>query len=332
MLFDEEPATLELKAALSLLSRIVPKNTTLPILRCIRVHGEGVTSTLEATDLDTYARIRVPYASGKDTVLPLDEFRRLSALRLPLESDYVLEDWPHMESRDPKSVKLAPGWLEAALHVLPCASDDRTRLSLNGVYLHESGAVATDGYRLRLVPGEHDQGWPECIIPTRFLETLSKIKGMPVGWVHGSKFYAEYPWGVVATYKLIEGAYPKYHRAVPRSTAWTAKIHGLPELRIAASNVKSGRLMFLKSGTVLESWSVATQREKAVHFATYPLQMSLEPVCGEVPEFGVDARYLLEMAGACGGLATVSGNTAIQALLFDVEKPGTRLLMPLRLD
>ena len=272
------------------------------------------------------------YASGKDVVIPLDEFKRLSSLRLPLESDFLLEDWPNMEARDPRAVKLAHGWKDASLQVLPYASDDNTRLSLNGVYLHESGAVAADGHRLRLVPGDPDTSWPPCIIPTAFLEILSKVKADPVGWTHESKFYAEYPWGTIATSKLIEGPYPQYWNAVPRSTTWTARIHGLPELRIAMSNVPVGRLRFLKSGTVLESWTRRTGKGKEYRTASYPLQMHLETLSGEVPEFGADARYLLEMADVCGGIPTVSGNAAIQALLFDIEKPGSRLLMPLRLD
>ena len=67
--------------------------------------------------------------------------------------------------------------------------------------------------------------------------------------------------------------------------------NGLPELRIAMSNVPVGRLRFLKSGTVLEPWTRRTEKVKEYRTASYPLQMYLETMTGDVPEFAVDGRY-----------------------------------------
>ena len=175
----------ELKTAISGLTKIVPRHSTLPVLGTIHVERDRQGWVhLTATDLDTFlslrleapqqigepARCLVPFAElqklGKtcpaDETLDLEglaEDRLLLRHRIgshPVEqviASAPVGDFPAVPQITASSVSLDEAARGTLLEALACASDDETRVILNGAYLDVSKptghyAVATDGRHL----------------------------------------------------------------------------------------------------------------------------------------------------------------------------------------
>ena len=175
----------ELKNALSGLTKVVPRSTTLPVLGMIHVERDRQGWVhLTATDLDTFLCLRleapaqigepakclVPFAElqklGK--TCPADETLELEALGVdqlllrvrigshPIEqviTSAPVADFPEVPSITSSSVSLDDPARATLLNALACASGDETRAILNGAYLDVSKptghyAVATDGRHL----------------------------------------------------------------------------------------------------------------------------------------------------------------------------------------
>jgi DNA polymerase III sliding clamp (beta) subunit (PCNA family) len=175
----------ELKSAISGLTKVVSKRTTLPVLGMIRVtcDRQGCVD-LSGTDLDSFvtARIQAPGPVG-DPVQCLVPFAELQKLGKTCATDEVLEiepisedklilrhrignqpveqvitsapmsDYPPAPEITMPSIDLDESARGTLLQALACASDDSTRVILNGAYLDVSKptghyAVATDGRHL----------------------------------------------------------------------------------------------------------------------------------------------------------------------------------------
>ena len=175
----------ELKNALSGLTKVVPRSTTLPVLGMIHVERDRQGWVhLTATDLESFLTLRleapaqigepakclVPFAElqklGK--TCPADETLELEALgadqlllRVRIGSHPVeqvitsapVADFPEVPSITSVSIGLDEAARATLLNALACASGDETRAILNGAYLDVSKptghyAVATDGRHL----------------------------------------------------------------------------------------------------------------------------------------------------------------------------------------
>ena len=175
----------ELKTALLGFGKVLHRASTLPVLTtvCVERDQQGATH-LTVTDLETFVTLRLetPGTLGTPTKLlvPFADIQKLSKtcpleqiLELePVADDKVLTryhlnnhpveqvltvppaaDFPEMPPITASPVSLDEGAKGTLLDTLACASDDETRVILNGVYLDVSKpnghyAVATDGRHL----------------------------------------------------------------------------------------------------------------------------------------------------------------------------------------
>jgi len=114
--------------------------------------------------------------------------------------------------------------------VRPCISTEETRYYLNGAYIHpiegKLAIVATDGHRLTLVK----TGLETCleagfILPTQAVDTLAAItrKGgnAPIEVVpsKGAQWVQFKHSNATITSRVIDGTFPDYNRAIPKTTA-----------------------------------------------------------------------------------------------------------------
>lgn len=181
-----KPITLpvaELKPALTGLSKIITKRTTLPVLGCVLVQrNPDGWITLTATDLDSTAIVRleqpgtgasasllVPFAELQKTVksckngedIMVETVGEQVILRYPIGNQFaeqkidsmVVEEFPPVPQINGTPVKLEPLVRSSLLDAMQCASTDETRVIINGAYLDVSQpsghyVVATDGRHL----------------------------------------------------------------------------------------------------------------------------------------------------------------------------------------
>jgi DNA polymerase III sliding clamp (beta) subunit (PCNA family) len=174
----------ELKSALTGLSKIISRRTTLPVLGFIRLEraATGVTQ-LAATNLDHSVIFRletpaqgeprtmlVPFEDlqnitkgcGRDDTLLLSAFGKDKvAIKFPVGGDAIehqceslpVEEFPRVPEVQGEPCPLDPDLREAMRQAFECASTDETRYVLNGAFLDISKpdanyVVGTDGKHL----------------------------------------------------------------------------------------------------------------------------------------------------------------------------------------
>jgi len=163
----------ELKTAIQGLTKVIPRASTLPILRGVRfdIGGDG-TVTAEATDLEQCVRYlfteaeaegRKPFVIGADHLRDLAkgagndlvEFRSEDAGHITLVNHIGsqtvrqpvaimdADEWPTSPAE--AETKPGEGFLETYRRLVPFASTDETRYLLNGVYIEVAGKVTFYG-------------------------------------------------------------------------------------------------------------------------------------------------------------------------------------------
>ena len=175
----------ELKTAVGGLTKVIARHTTLPVLGMVHVERDRQGWVhLTGTDLDTFLclRLEAPQQIGEPTkcLVPFAELQKL-AKSCPAEENLELEvlsgdklllrhrigshpveqvidsapvgDFPAEPLITAKPINLDEAARATLLNALACASDDETRVILNGAYLDVSKptghyAVATDGRHL----------------------------------------------------------------------------------------------------------------------------------------------------------------------------------------
>jgi DNA polymerase-3 subunit beta len=239
----------ELRRVLPILTRVVERRSTIPVLHTIRLTATAGADTLRliATDLDIEIKARIETITDQDVDLciPAPVFHMARdgdtlhlacgeiAARMRLGAPP--EDFPMMAC---PGLDDAPGITlsESALHRLlrlarHCVSTKETRYYLKGVFLTshpERGtlrAVATDGHRLAMIDDDTalPEGWPSMIVPRRAADILLAMTN-PQGNAEvtlqatDTRLRAVRD-GMTVTTKLIDGTFPDYTRVIPKAEA-----------------------------------------------------------------------------------------------------------------
>jgi len=239
-----------LAGVLSVMARVTPARTTIPVLGSCRVAVDGAGVEFVATDLDVVARVRVEAltAEGGDAVLLPVKY--LADLCRHLEGEFKLEaSGSEAElrcGRGKYSLNLHDGSAypevkapEAGLEVevefcdlqrvagrvaVACATDF-SRPSLAGV-LWEAGEdgvvlVATDGTRLAC--WQLEQPFPEqrkVVVPGRSLGVAAKMASPPEGEKVKVLFEDRFVWfrasGWTVGCRLLSAPYPEWRQVIPK--------------------------------------------------------------------------------------------------------------------
>ena len=318
-IFDETP-TLEWAKwakAKRLLDAVVPKRSTLPILQCVHVKGDSRTLTITGTDLDIAAVVTVPNDRGfvgegvfdwkafSGKVIPIAQIGHLPACEYPVI--------PEAEGDD-----VGVDWIEGAKACIPWVCTDHTRLSLNGVFVDKGGCTATDGHRLRHVEGSHNA---DMILPPKYLKLLDD--GCTGAKATERSISALYPWGRVVS-KVIEGPYPNWRQVVPKMDSNCPSVTLdralFREACFAATKVSKTPKVKIEDGFV------SIKADEGGWVAKGKAE-------GTIPTFGFNAAYMLKFCEAeTGDKITLHQMDPMRPILINKDKPGIRILMPLRME
>lgn len=237
---------------LQVVSGIVERRNTMPILANVLIKKNGVDVSFLATDLEVQITTRASIGVGDEIEGTTVSARKiLDILRaLPDSGDVTIsltaakmtvqagksrfslqtimaEDFPILAQPDAfiSNVTLPQKVLKHLLHMVQFSmAQQDIRYYLNGVYLVLQGkkviAVATDGHRLALCEAETSEDLPESsvIIPRKTVIELQRLleeSEDPVE-IMLSASQAKFSFGSVEVIsKLVEGKYPDYTRVIP---------------------------------------------------------------------------------------------------------------------
>jgi DNA polymerase-3 subunit beta len=237
---------------LQVVSGIVERRQTLPILANVLVRKDGEQVSFTATDLEIQIQTAAPIGSGRDAAATTVSARKLvDILRALPEADVTLslagkkltvqsgrsrfnlqtlgaEEFPGVAAAEyGADFELPAGTLKyllAMVHYAMAAQD--IRYYLNGMLLVVDGpvvrAVATDGHRLALCEVAKDGGGGgrvEAIIPRKTIHELSRLlpdsteEPVRVQVAAGQVRFSF--GGVELVSKLVEGKFPDYTKVIP---------------------------------------------------------------------------------------------------------------------
>jgi DNA polymerase III subunit beta len=240
---------------LQVVSGIVERRQTLPILANILVRKDGERVSFTATDLELQIQTSASIGAGKDVAATTVAARKLvDILRALPEADVQLslankklavtsgrsrfnlqtlaaEEFPTVAQAEfTADFSLSAATLKYLLSMVHFAmAQQDIRYYLNGMLLVVDGAivraVATDGHRLALCEVAKDGGASakiEAIIPRKTILELSRLlpdSEDPVR-VQMAATQVKFSFGDVELIsKLVEGKFPDYHRVIPAANS-----------------------------------------------------------------------------------------------------------------
>ena len=313
----------------------VPQKSAQPLLNCLLLEADRSTLRVTGSDLDLTTSVTVPSvgrAPGRVAVAAKhfhEVVRKMprGAVTLKIEKNQLEVDygdgkgWSRFpvqksdeyptppELRGGLTVKL-PGETLARLveRSAYAVSEETTRASLNGVFLHGSAQqvafVATDGHRLARATckgGFGDLTRDGVIVPARALGSMSRVAAeatSPVeiriadGKGHAGFVAQVGEFKVQITARLLEGPYPNYEQVIPKDNprSLTVSRSDLMEaVDIVASHADSNtqQVRFSLSANKLAVSSATA--DFGAGEQTVPAEYQ-----GDEMDIGYNARYLLQ--------------------------------------
>ena len=215
-----------------------------PILQCCRLTADADSLTVEATDLDLWASVKVPAVVATPGVLILPTVKLLDITKGKAETvsiastetgatvagaDMVTID-PGEYPERPKPIAKAPALIDVAIlaelysQTAYAVTKDESRPAMTGLDLelskHEAILVATDDHRLSKATAQVEPGVRgKIIIHPRAVATIIRKPAGPVAEVVAVAWdktrYCLTCGNTQITAKQIEGPYPDWQRVIP---------------------------------------------------------------------------------------------------------------------
>ena len=368
----------ELKTAIGGLTKVVPRHSTLPVLGMVHLERDRQGWVhLTATDLDTFLSLRleapqqigdpatclVPFADlqklGKtcpaDETLDLEvrgEDKLLLRHRIgshPVEQVVTttpVTDFPAVPPLTASSVSLDEAARATLLNALACASDDVTRVILNGAYLDVSKptghyAVATDGRHLFASNSLHLALPTSVLVPDhRFLSWNGFVKDgqwklavqAPTKDKGGYLRLESRRWTFVT--KQIEGTYPNWRTITDDVREFTGTIEISQEAAEAMARIvprlpgddtpnRTVGLYTVSGRLYLRGTNKDQERATEV-------EVPGVTVSGDPATVYVNRQYLLKALGF--GLRTIGVQEPLKPLRFSDGGSRQMIVMPVRVD
>ena len=369
----------ELKNALGGFTKVVPRHTTLPVLSTVhleRDHQGWV--RLTATDLDTFLSLRLetPQQIGEPAkcLVPWPELQKLGKncqtdeildLEVLAEDKLLIRrhvdghpieqvvtvlptsDFSETPQITASSISLDEAAQSTVLDALACASDDETRVILNGAYLDVSKpnghyAVATDGRHLFASNSLHLALPSSVLIPDhRFLSWSGFVKDgqwkiavqQPTKDKGGYLRLESRRWTFVT--KQIEGTYPNWRTITEDVRSFTGTIQISEQ---AAESIV--RILAWLPGEDTPNHTVGFYcvsgrfylRGSSKEAGDRPMEVSVPGVTiqGDPATVYLNRQYLRKALGF--GLRTVQVQEPLKPLRFSDGGSRQMIVMPVRVD
>ena len=369
----------ELKNALGGLTKVIPHHSTLPVLGMVHVerNAQGWVH-LTATDLDSFLSLRLeaPAQIG-DPVKCLVPFAELQKLGKTCPADEILDlemldedklilrhcigshpveqvvsstpvvNFPEVPPITVSSVSLDEAARATLLNALACASDDVTRVILNGAYLDVSKpsghyAVATDGRHLFASNSLHLPLASSVLVPDhRFLSWSGFVKDgqwklavqAPTKEKGGYLRLESRRWTFVT--KQIEGTYPNWRTITEDVHAFTGTIDisdqaaeaiGRIVPRLPGDDTPNHTVGLYTVSGRLYLRGANKDQERATE-----VEVPGAVISGDPATVYLNRQYLLKAIGF--GLRTIGVQEPLKPLRFS-DGGGSRqmIVMPVRVD
>jgi DNA polymerase-3 subunit beta len=330
-------------------------------LDCV-TNAKALLAALRAMPADTLVTLdKVPDSSRNIPAVAAGPYRpavpaRSEPIPGPLKvgrtslATMALEDWPSLKLGEIKHRFGLPA--ESAITLFAttqhATSTEETRYYLNGTYVHvvdsRMRAVTTDGHRLALqwvpMPDHDAKDMPGVIIPRATVaDLLAMLQPDARLSVELSAERVAFECGPVRLVsKLIDGTFPDYERVIPREEdcphsvtldrdSFTAAIKAASAI-LPKTGPRAVKLTACKvEGTVTASATNADDGSYAAESVQLPYGCSVDMVAG------YQARYLLDVLGACKGSVQIHWHDSVTPCrILDTENPeAVFVLMPMRL-
>lgn len=344
----------EFVRAVSAAASVVDRNANSPIMRAVRLSVKDGTASLSATNNAQYVSITVAAdgdgeihvdanaLAAKVNALKPDQPVELSISdksvtisqgrarwRLPL----ILGDFPEPEKVTGKKTKVGAEFFDAISMAMSAAAEDDTRQYLNGVLIDAGHLVGGNGYILSAVPTPGVDKLPRIIIPIGTVQKLVRIyKDAEQVSVTASEYAIMFDDGSVSFRSVLIGeAYPDWSKiAATGHVAWIAT----DAAKMMAAVDRAGNVTQVgKTALVIK---VDPGDGEVVLSVDNRQGETGEDVCeaefeGDVPAFGVAARYLGPMLQSLGGRVRIGIIDASKPMRVEREDGahGYRIVSPL---
>ncbi len=229
----------ELKEAVAGLSRVVNGRGSLAVLSAVKINAKRITGT----NLSEYLSIKIDGSGNGEFIIDFKElkeflkrsqktgevmfdiaddrvFAHYQYKDKPVEHTFVRlpeKDWPEGSVFIAKPEKITADALEAVMPVLPLASKDDSRRTLNGVLLEPGAIVASDGKQL-VKFHEQTSVTDKVILPKTKVLSSGMLSDQD-GTIAQNKCYCQIisgPWEYAV--KGIAGNYPQYQYVIPKDS------------------------------------------------------------------------------------------------------------------
>lgn len=358
----------ELLRPLSLVSGVVERRQTLPILSYVLLQQREGRLTLTGTDLEIEVVADLPAQKGDDCALTLPARKLLDICRaLPAGVELSLQKQAEKVTvkagRSRFSLLTLPptdfpiidvtGW-ERALTIPQatfktvlektqfCMAQQDVRYYLNGLYLELEGsrlrAVATDGHRMALCDAVLVDKTTEprhAIVPRKGIQEINRVLDDSAATAEvqfGPNHVRIATPGVAFTSKLIDGRFPDYAKVVPTQQ------NKLLELKRGEFLEALGRVAILSNEKYrgvrmgLESGRLTlSAHNPEQEEAVEEMEVVYE---GEALEIGFNVNYLTDAVAAirAGEVIVSLGDPTSSCVIYAKDDKSTQyIIMPMRL-
>lgn len=241
--------TYELQDKFGIVSRVLPKRTTVPIINNFRLKEGKLTATnLEATmttcintDINALLPAKIaeilPTLSHTETEITATDTKltiKSGSANFKLSYEDGIDDYPVMDTPGGQVIELDTGtFYELARSVLFAASTDSSRLAFNGVLLDIKNGLlsltASDTYRLAMASVNVEAADYRALIPAKYLKELLKLKPDKLSIALGKKQIGFTAGDNTLTIRLLDESYPDVSKVVPadHKTSINATMDGL---------------------------------------------------------------------------------------------------------
>ncbi len=351
----------ELIRFLAVAEKIVPRNSTIEVLRNLCIKDGYVL----ATDLELIARMPVP--DNRSYLIPFGIIKTVLKSK-PTSIEIDLSEPNRIKiNYDNKSVSFPRGevadfpnlpdiefqhigeWSKETVMLLhsqlPYLSNDELRPALNGVFLNQNGSFsscATDGHVLRLISDMDPAHRCELqeysgILPKRVLQLLPRlVKDMVSVSCSENYFRFELEHGLTLYMRKVEGTYPDFARVIPKEFASTVEVdvvrlHNLTEAAKAFANKGTMASVF-----EIDEDQLSIKVENSEDDLRWESAMTVDRISGNGLRVGMNLSYLEKVLdGIEGKQAMWKYNNRNTASVFvetgdDASSP-MNLIMPIRL-
>lgn len=351
----------ELIRFIQVAEKIVPRNSTIEVLRNLCVQDGFIT----ATDLELIGRMPVP--DSRSYLIPFGIIKTiLKSKPASIEIDLSEENRTKI-NYDNKSVSFPRGevadypnllemefkpigeWTKETVLILhsqlPYTSTDELRPALNGVFLNQNGSFstcATDGHVLRIIADMDPTRRCELheysgILPKRVLQLLPRLVKDTIQVSCSEDYYRfELEHGLMVCARTVEATYPDYIRIIPKEFASTVEIDVVRLRNLTEAAKAFANRATMASVFEIEGDQVLIKVENLEEDTRWESSMELDRLSGEDLRVGMNLGYLEKVLdGIEGKQALWKYNDGETASVFietgDAASSAMNLIMPIRL-